>query len=99
MDPKDMGSLEVDSVRYSLCDTYLASEKYEPVAASCDQVSPTILAPEGMVIVDVRIYVPASTKRILPKLAYRAAWKAAVSSVEPSPAQPRSLVCTNDETA
>ena len=36
-----------------------------------------------MVTVEVRMYVPASTKSILPTLEYSAAWKAAVSSVEP----------------
>lgn len=70
----------------------LASEKKAPDVASWDHVSPTILVPGGIVTVEVRIYIPASTKRIPPMLASRARWNAAVSSVTPSPLQPRSLV-------
>src|SRR5690349_9429257 len=64
---------------------HVASPKYLPFATSCDHVSPTILEPTGTVTVPVRMYEPASTKRILPWLPYSAVWKAAVSSVTPSP--------------
>ena len=43
-----------------------------------DHVSPKILAPEGIVMVEVWKYVPGSTKRILPGLAYSTVWNAAV---------------------
>ena len=49
--------------------TYFISSKYDPEATNCDQVSPTILAPDGIVTVKVRTYDLASTNRILPKLA------------------------------
>ncbi|GJD05037.1 hypothetical protein ColKHC_13862 [Colletotrichum higginsianum] len=69
----------------------VSSEKAGPRATSCDHVSPTILTPAGTVTVPVRMYEPASTNRIFPWLESTARWKAAVSSVTPSPLAPKSL--------